>query len=407
MPLLAPRIERVRPSASTVAAQLARDLRRAGRDIIDLGIGEPDFDTPPHVIEATTAAMRRGETRYTTVDGTPELKEAVAGKFARENRLHYTTDQITVGAGAKQIIYNAMMATIAPGDEVIVPAPYWVSYTEIVRLAEGTPVEVQAPQNNGFKLRPEDLEAAITPRTKWLVLNTPCNPTGATYTKAELAALAEVLVRHAQVHVMTDDIYEHILFDRRPFHTMAEAAPELFDRTLTINGVSKAYAMTGWRIGYAGGPRPLIGAIRTLLGQSTSNASSVSQAAALAALTGPQEQVAERCAIFEKRRDVAAPIIDAIPGLACHLPEGAFYLYPNCAGLIGRRRPDGKVIQTDEASVAVPIGTGGRLDRARRSIRGIATYQTVDRHLAQHTAGRLPTHRPSVCSAVVRNSSRD
>ena len=267
MPLLAPRIERVRPSASTVAAQLARDLRRAGRDIIDLGIGEPDFDTPPHVIEATTAAMRRGETRYTTVDGTPELKEAVAGKFARENRLHYTTDQITVGAGAKQIIYNAMMATIAPGDEVIVPAPYWVSYTEIVRLAEGTPVAVQAPQNNGFKLRPEDLEAAITPRTKWLVLNTPCNPTGATYTKAELAALAEVLVRHAQVHVMTDDIYEHILFDRRPFHTMAEAAPELFDRTLTINGVSKAYAMTGWRIGYAGGPRPLIGAIRTLLGQ--------------------------------------------------------------------------------------------------------------------------------------------
>jgi len=241
-----------------------------------------------------------------------------------------------------------MMATVAPGDEVIVPAPYWVSYTEIVRLAEGTPVEVQAPQNNGFKLRPEDLDAAITPRTKWLVLNSPSNPTGATYTEEELAALAAVLVRHPQVHVMTDDIYEHIVFDRRPFHTMAEAAPELFDRTLTINGVSKAYAMTGWRIGYAGGPRPLIDAIRVLLGQSTSNASSVSQAAALAALTGPQQKVAEQRAIFQQRRDVAVPLIDRIPGLSCHLPEGAFYLYPNCAGLIGRRRPDGKVIRTDQ-----------------------------------------------------------
>ncbi len=348
MSLLAPRLGRIKPSPSTAAVQLARELQAAGRDIISLGMGEPDFETPPHVCEAAYQAMRRGETRYTAVDGTPALKAAVIAKFERENGLHYRPDQITVGAGAKQIVFNAMLATLAPGDEVVIPAPYWVSYTDIVRLAEGVPVVVRAPQNNGFKLHPEDLEAAITPRTKWLVLNSPCNPTGATYTAEELATLAEIVVQHDGVHVMTDDIYEHVLFDDRRFRTIAEVESRLFDRTLTLNGLSKAYAMTGWRIGYAGGPRPLITAIATLLGQSTSNASSISQAAAIAALNGPQDVVAEHRAAFQVRRDVAVALINCVPGLTCHVPEGAFYLYPDCSGLFGKRTPGGKLIATDE-----------------------------------------------------------
>lgn len=359
MTFLAPRLDRIKPSPSGAAAQLARDLKRAGRDIINLAVGEPDFDTPAHICEAATAAMRRGETRYTAVDGTPELKAAIIAKFKRENGLSYTTDQITVANGAKQIIYNAMMATLGPGDEVIVPAPYWVSYTDIVLLAEGVPVVVAGPQNNGFKLRPEDLEAAITPRTKWLLLNSPSNPTGAVYTAGELRALGEVVLRHPHVHVMTDDIYEHLLFDGRKFSTIAEVEPRLFDRTLTINGASKAYSMTGWRIGYAGGPRSLITAMGTLMGQITANPASISQAAAVAALTGPQEFLAEHCAAFQHRRDVVVDLINAVPGLSCHAPEGAFYVFPSCAGLLGKITPDGKRIETDQDVVVYLLEAAG------------------------------------------------
>ena len=359
MTFLAPRLDRIKPSPSGAAAQLARDLKRAGRDIINLAVGEPDFDTPAHICEAATAAMRRGETRYTAVDGTPELKAAIIAKFKRENGLSYTTDQITVANGAKQIIYNAMMATLGPGDEVIVPAPYWVSYTDIVLLAEGVPVVIAGPQNNGFKLRPEDLEAAITPRTKWLLLNSPSNPTGAVYTAGELRALGEVVLRHPHVHVMTDDIYEHLLFDGRKFSTIAEVEPRLFDRTLTINGASKAYSMTGWRIGYAGGPRSLITAMGTLMGQITANPASISQAAAVAALTGPQEFLAEQCAAFQHRRDVVVDLINAVPGLSCHAPEGAFYVFPSCAGLLGKITPDGKRIETDQDVVVYLLEAAG------------------------------------------------
>ena len=359
MTFLAPRLDRIKPSPSGAAAQLARDLKRAGRDIINLAVGEPDFDTPAHICEAATAAMRRGETRYTAVDGTPELKAAIIAKFKRENGLSYTTDQITVANGAKQIIYNAMMATLGPGDEVIVPAPYWVSYTDIVLLAEGVPVVIAGPQNNGFKLRPEDLEAAITPRTKWLLLNSPSNPTGAVYTAGELRALGEVVLRHPHVHVMTDDIYEHLLFDGRKFSTIAEVEPRLFDRTLTINGASKAYSMTGWRIGYAGGPRSLITAMGTLMGQITANPASISQAAAVAALTGPQEFLADQCAAFQHRRDVVVDLINAVPGLSCHAPEGAFYVFPSCAGLLGKITPDGKRIETDQDVVVYLLEAAG------------------------------------------------
>ena len=359
MTFLAPRLDRIKPSPSGAAAQLARDLKSAGRDIINLAVGEPDFETPAHICEAATAAMRRGETRYTTVDGTPELKAAIIAKFKRENGLSYTADQITVANGAKQIIYNAMMATLGPGDEVIVPSPYWVSYTDIVLLAEGVPVVVAGVQNNGFKLRPEDLEAAITPRTKWLLLNSPSNPTGAVYTADELRALGAVVLRHPHVHVMTDDIYEHLLFDGRKFSTIAEVEPRLFDRTLTINGASKAYSMTGWRIGYAGGPHSLIRAMATLMGQSTANPASISQAAAVAALTGPQDFLAEQCAAFQHRRDVVVDLINAVPGLSCHAPEGAFYVFPSCAGLIGMTTPGGKRIKTDQDVVVYLLEAAG------------------------------------------------
>ena len=359
MTFLAPRLDRIKPSPSGAAAQLARDLKSAGRDIINLAIGEPDFETPVHICEAATAAMRRGETRYTSVDGTPELKAAIIAKFKRENGLNYTADQISVANGAKQIIYNAMMATLGPGDEVIIPSPYWVSYTDIVLLAEGVPVVVAGPQNNGFKLRPEDLEAAITPRTKWLLLNSPSNPTGAVYTADELRALGEVVLRHPHVHVMTDDIYEHLLFDGRKFSTMAEVEPRLFDRTLTINGASKAYSMTGWRIGYAGGPRPLINAMATLMGQSTANPASISQAAAVAALNGPQDFLAEQCAAFQHRRDVVVALINAVPGLSCHSPDGAFYVFPSCAGLLGKITPDGKHLKSDQDVVIYLLESAG------------------------------------------------
>ncbi len=348
MSIVARSLSRIKPSPTIAVTDLARKLAAEGRDIIGLGAGEPDFDTPEHIKEAAIAAIRAGKTKYTNVDGTPELKAAIARKFARENGLHYTPRQISVGAGGKQVLYNAFMATLDPGDEVIVPAPYWVSYPDMVLLAGGTPVFVPCPENNGFKLRPEDLEAAIGPRTKWVILCSPSNPTGAAYTREELAALADVLVRHPQVWVMSDDIYEHLVYDGFTFHTIAQVEPRLYERTLTVNGVSKAYCMTGWRIGYAGGPVPLIEAMAKIQSQSTSNPCSISQAAAVAALDGDQSFIAKHNAIFQERRDLVVRELNRAPGLHCARPQGAFYVYPSCAGVIGKRTPQGAVLESSE-----------------------------------------------------------
>jgi aspartate aminotransferase len=347
MPFLADRLSRVKPSPTLAMTKRALEMKAAGRDVIGLSAGEPDFDTPANVQEAAIVAMRRGETRYTAVDGTPALKKAISAKFKRENSLDYKPDQIIVGTGGKQVLYNALMATVNPGDEVIVPAPYWVSYPDMVLLCEGTPVSVACPQNNGFKLRPEDLEAAITRKTKWLILNSPSNPTGAAYTAAELRELANVLLRHPDVWVLTDDMYEHLVYDDFKFTTIAQIEPKLYGRTLTLNGVSKAYCMTGWRIGYAGGPSELIKAMTTVQSQSTSNPSSISQAASVEALNGPQDFIPRHNAVFKERRDLVVEMLNRAPGIHCPRPEGAFYVYPSCAGTIGKRTPKGKVIEND------------------------------------------------------------
>jgi aspartate aminotransferase len=347
MPFLADRLARVKPSPTMAITALATELKAAGRDIVSLSVGEPDFDTPPNIQEAAIAAMRRGETRYTTFDGSIELKRAVCAKFKRENHLDYETSQITISSGGKQVLYNAMVATLNPGDEVVIPAPFWVSYPEMVLLADGTPVPVPCPQNNSFKLRPEDLEAAITPRTKWLILNSPSNPTGSAYTEAELKAVAEVLLRHPQVWVMTDDMYEHVIYDNFDYRTIAEVEPRLYDRTLTVNGVSKAYCMTGWRIGYGGGPKALIKAMGAIQSNSTANPCSISQAAAIEALNGPQDFIPVHNQSFKERRDLVVDMLNRIPGLFCPRPEGAFYVYPSCAGVIGKRTPAGQTIAND------------------------------------------------------------
>jgi aspartate aminotransferase len=348
MNFLADRLARVKPSPTMAITALATELKAAGRDIISLSVGEPDFDTPPNIQEAGIAAIRRGETRYTTFDGRIELKRAICEKFKRENGLNYDTSHITVSSGGKQVLYNAMVATLSPGDEVVIPAPYWVSYPEMVLLCDGEPISVACSQNNGFKLRPEDLDAAITPRTKWLILNSPSNPTGAAYTEAELKALAEVLLKHEHVWVMTDDMYEHVVYDDFAYRTIAQVEPRLHDRTLTVNGVSKAYCMTGWRIGYGGGPTHLIKAMGAIQSNSTANPCSISQAAAIEALTGPQDFIPKHQLLFKERRDLVVDWLNRIPGLHCHRPEGAFYVYPSCAGALGKRTPDGKAIETDE-----------------------------------------------------------
>jgi len=347
MSIIAARLNRVKPSPSSMASQRARELRAAGRDIIGLTSGEPDFDTPPNVCEAVVRAMAASKTKYTDVGGTPELKAAIIEKFRRENRLAYAPNEVIVGTGGKQVIFNALMSTLEPGDEVIVPAPYWVSYPDITLLAEGRPVVVTCRPEDGFKLRPEALDQAITLKTRWLVLNAPNNPSGATYTSDELRALADVLLRHPNVWIMSDDIYEHILYDGRSFFTIAQVEPALRERTLTINGVSKAYAMTGWRIGYGGGPAELVKAMTKLQSQSTSNACSISQAAAQEALNGPQGFIPERAHILETRRDNVVVAVNGIPGLRCHAPEGAFYVYASCADIIGKKTPDGKVLGSD------------------------------------------------------------
>jgi aspartate aminotransferase len=340
-------LARVKPSATNAAAAKARALKAEGRNIISLDAGEPDFDTPENIREAGIRAIREGKTRYTDVDGTPELKAAICAKFKRENGLTYTPSQINVSPGGKPVIFNAMVASLNPGDEVVIPAPYWVSYPDMVLLAGGTPVFTPTTEADGFKLRPEALEAAITPRTRWLILNSPSNPTGGGYTRADLRALADVLLRHPQVWVLTDDMYEHLVFGDFEFFTIAQVEPTLYARTLTMNGVSKAYCMTGWRIGYAGGPEPLITAMRKVMSQTTSNPCSISQAAAVEALNGPQDFIKPNAKVFEQRRDLVVSMLNQARGLTCATPEGAFYVYPSCAGAIGRRAPSGRTIGCD------------------------------------------------------------
>ncbi|HEX5079863.1 MAG TPA: pyridoxal phosphate-dependent aminotransferase [Geminicoccaceae bacterium] len=348
MSIIARRMAAIKPSPTMAIAGLALELKAAGRDVIGLAAGEPDFDTPDHVKRAACAAIEAGETKSTAVDGTPALKEAVAAKFRRENGLDYRRDEISIAAGGTHVIYNAMMASLDPGDEVIIPAPYWVSYPDIVLLAGGTPVFVACAEEDGFRMRPEDLARAITPRTKWLILNSPNNPTGAAYDADQLRALTEVLLAHPQVWLLSDDIYEHLLYDGLEFVTAAALEPRLRDRCLTMNGVAKAYAMTGWRIGYAGGPAELIRAMAKIQSQSTSNPCSISQAAAVVALQGPQDFMAERSRIFRERRDMVVELLNQAPGLRCHRPEGAFYVYPSCAGVLGRRTPGGAALSSSE-----------------------------------------------------------
>ena len=352
-------LRRVKPSATIAVSAKARELIRQGRDVISLGAGEPDFDTPDTIKAAAIKAIQDGKTKYTDVDGIPELKAAICAKFERENGLSYKPSQVNVSPGGKPVIYNALVATLSPGDEVIVPAPYWVSYPDMVLLASGEPVFIATTAKNNFKLQPADLEAAITPRTKWLLLNSPSNPSGAAYTRKELQALADVLLRHPHVWVLTDDMYEHLIYDGFEFTTIAQVEPKLYDRTLTMNGVSKAYSMTGWRIGYAAGPEPLIKAMAKVMSQSTSNPCSIAQWAAVEALNGPQDFIPERAAIFQTRRDLVVSMLNQASGLFCPTPEGAFYVYPSCEGLIGKTAPAGRVIKNDEDFAAELLESEG------------------------------------------------
>ena len=347
-------LSRVKPSATLAADQKGRELKAAGRDIISLAAGEPDFDTPDNIKEAAIKAIRDGKTKYTNVDGIVELKEAIVGKFARENGLTYKTSQVNVSPGGKPVVWNAMISTLNPGDEVVVPTPYWVSYWDIVLLAGGQPVAAPTTAESGFKLSPADLERAITPKTRWVLLNSPSNPSGAAYTRAELKALADVLLRYPQVWILTDDMYEHLVFGDFEFSTIAQVEPALYDRTLTMNGVSKAYAMTGWRIGYAAGPEPLIKLMAKVMSQTTSNPSSISQWAAVEALNGPQDFIKPNAKLFEERRDLVVSMLNQARGIKCPTPEGAFYVYPSVAELIGKTAPSGKAIGSD-ADFAVEL----------------------------------------------------
>ncbi|MDH5535214.1 MAG: aminotransferase class I/II-fold pyridoxal phosphate-dependent enzyme [Betaproteobacteria bacterium] len=356
---LSPRVSRIKVSPSTLAAQKVRALRAEGRDIIGLSIGEPDFETPAHVKQAVIEALARNETRYPPYDGIPALKEAVRRKFQRDNGLEFALDEVMVGTGSKHLLFNALLATVSAGDEVIIPAPYWISYIDMALVADGVPVVVDCGIESGFKITPEKLDAAIGPATKWLLLNSPGNPSGAIYSRDELAALAEVLRRHPHVWVLCDDIYEHLRFDGIEFVTMAQVAPDLAERTLTVNGVSKAYAMTGFRLGFAGGPRELIRAMVKIQGQATAGVNSLSQWGAVAALNGPQEFLAERAAAFQQRRDRMLEILAEVPGLICDRPQGAFYLFPRCEGLLGRTAPGGKVLETEQDVVLYLLEEAG------------------------------------------------
>ena len=386
MGLISEALGRIKPSATMAMTNRAAEMKAAGQDVIGLGAGEPDFDTPAHIAEAGIAAIREGKTRYTAVDGIPQLKAAICHKFERDNGLSYTPSQVSVSSGGKQVLYNALMATLNPGDEVIIPAPYWVSYPDMVALAGGKPVIVECGIGAGFRMTPEQLEAAITPKTKWLIFNSPSNPTGAGYSRDQLRALTDVLMAHPQVHVMTDDMYEHLAYGDFTFCTPAEVEPGLYDRTLTTNGVSKAYCMTGWRIGYAAGPEPLIAAMRKIQSQSTSNPCSISQWAAVAALDGPHDFIAENNAAFVRRRDMVVARLNAIPGVDCPVPDGAFYVFPSIAGLIGKTTAGGASLDSDlafaeallaEAGVAVVPGSAFGLAPYFR-----VSYATADEVLA-------------------------
>jgi aspartate aminotransferase len=394
MPFLSDTLARVKPSPTIAVSNLAADLKRQGKDVIGLGAGEPDFDTPDNIKDAAKAAIDAGKTKYTGVDGIPELKTAICAKLKRDNALDYTAAQVSVGTGGKQILYNALMATLNPGDEVIIPAPYWVSYPDMVLLAGGEPVFVEASADAAYKITPDQLAAAITPKTKWFIFNSPSNPTGAGYTAAELKGLTDVLMQHPHVWVMTDDMYEHLVYDDFEFATPAQVEPGLYDRTLTCNGVSKAYAMTGWRIGYAAGPEDLIKAMRKVQSQSTSNPCSISQWAAVEALNGPQDYLAPNNEIFKRRRDLVVSMLSEIDGLTCPVPEGAFYVYPMIKGLIGKTTPSGVTIDSDETfakalledkGVAVVFGGAFGLSPAFR-----ISYATSDENLRE-ACGRIQT----------------
>jgi aspartate aminotransferase len=356
---LAHRLKQVKPSPTVSLFGRVAELRAQGRDIVGLVAGEPDFDTPDNIKQAAIRAINAGHTKYTAVDGIPALKEAICAKFKKENHLQYTPDQVIVSVGGKHVIFNAFMATLSAGDEVVIPAPYWVSYPEMVLLCDGVPVIVPCRAERGFKLAPEDLEKAITPRTKWVILNSPSNPSGAAYTYPELKQITDVLVRHPNVSVLTDDIYEHLVYGGFTFATAAQVEPSLYERTLTMNGVSKTYCMTGWRIGYGAGPRDVVKAMSAVQSHSTTNPTSISQYAALEALTGPQDFIGRNVAAFARRRDFVVDALNAIPGMHCHKPEGAFYVFPSCEGIIGKRRPDGALISSDEDFVRYLLETAG------------------------------------------------
>jgi len=399
MAFIADRLSRIKPSPTIAVSTKAAELKAAGMDVIGLGAGEPDFDTPDHIKAAAKAAIDAGATKYTAVAGTLELRQAICAKLKRDNGLDYTPNQIQVACGGKQNIYNAMIATVNPGDEVIIPAPYWVSYPDITLLAEGTPVMVDCTAETNFKMTPEALEAAITPKTKWLILNSPSNPTGAAYTRAEMKALTDVLLKHEQVWVMTDDMYELIVYDDFEFVTPAQVEPRLYDRTLTLNGVSKAYAMTGWRVGYAAGPEDVIKAMNKVQSQSTTHTSSISQAAAVAALNGDHSFIKGNNETFKGRRDLVVKMLNEAEGLICPTPEGAFYVYPSCAGCIGKTTPDGKVIETDGDFVTYLLEAEG-VAAVQGTAFGLSPYFRVSYATSNELLTEACTRIQRACAAL-------
>ena len=392
--MLASRLSKIKPSPTIAVSNMAAEMKAAGQDVIGLGAGEPDFDTPEHVKDAALAAMKEGKTKYTAVDGIPQLKEAIVNKFARENGITCTPDMVTVGTGGKQVLYNALMATVNPGDEVIIPAPFWVSYPDMALLAEGSPVIVNCPEEDGFKLTADRLAGAITDKSKWLILNSPSNPTGAGYTADELKALADVLRAHPQLLVMVDDMYEHLVYDGFEFATLAQVAPDLQDRVLTVNGVSKAYCMTGWRIGYATGPKDLIKAMAKIQSQSTSNPNSIAQWAAVAALNGPLDFMADNLVHFAARRKLVTSHLNQIDGIRCFIPQGAFYVYPSVEGLMGRTTPSGKILETDSDFVTYLLES-----------KGVATVQGTAFGLAPYFRISYATSTAALEDAMARISA--
>lgn len=399
MPFIAKRLSAIKPSPTIAVSTKAAELKAAGRDVIGLGAGEPDFDTPDHIKAAAKAAIDAGATKYTPVAGTIELREAICAKLERDNGLKYTPDQISVGCGGKQTIYNALIATLDPGDEVIIPAPYWVSYPDITLLAEGVPVFVNCPVEDNFKLKPAALEAAITPKTKWLILNSPSNPTGAAYSADEMKALTDVLMKHPHVWLMSDDMYEFIVYDDFKFVTPAQVEPGLMDRTLTLNGVSKAYAMTGWRVGYAAGPVEIIKAMNKVQSQSTTHTAAPSQAAAVAALNGDHSFIAKRNAVFKERRDLVVKMLNEAEGLTCPTPEGAFYVYPSCAGVIGKKTLEGKEIKTDEDFVTYLLESEG-VSTVHGEAFGLSPYFRISYATSTENLVEACTRIQRACSAL-------